>query len=126
MPLSRSRKRKSPDFLRRSVDIFLREAPARVEELWAAGRAEDLQRVAIAAHTLKCLSGNFDASPLSELAEAAEKAAEGGKLEAARLTAILFDLEIAYAETRAGLQRANGKSLSAAREEAGRSAEGAA
>lgn len=97
------RKRKSEDFLRRSVDIFLREAPARVEELWAAGREENLQGVRIAAHTLKCLAGNFDATSLERLADAAESAAAGDKLEAARLNRILYDLEIAYEETRAGL-----------------------
>jgi HPt (histidine-containing phosphotransfer) domain-containing protein len=101
----RSRRRKSDSFLRRSGDLFLREAPARVEALWAAGKSKDYQGVAIAAHTLACLASNIEATVLAGLSTAAEKAAESGKREAEKLPDIFFDLDIAYAEARAGLQR---------------------
>jgi HPt (histidine-containing phosphotransfer) domain-containing protein len=108
---ARPRKRKSEDFMKRAADIFLHEAPTRVEELWAAGRSKDYRLVAIAAHTLRCLAGNVDAAALWDLSLEAERAAEAAAAAAAKgandgkLPDILFEMEIAYAETCAGLRR---------------------
>jgi hypothetical protein len=108
---SRRRKRKSQEFLSRSADLFLREAPARVEELWVAGKARQMGRVAVAAHTLACLAENLDADQLQGLAVAAERAAGGDELSVAQLPEILYGLEIAYTEVRAGLERKLGIAL---------------
>jgi HPt (histidine-containing phosphotransfer) domain-containing protein len=109
---SRQKRRKSEDFLRRASGLFLREAPARVEELWSAGKSKQLARVAVAAHTLGCLAENLDADPLIALAKAVETAASGDNLSIAQLPEILYELEIAYAELAAGLQRAQEKGAS--------------
>lgn len=96
--LARIRSRRSESFLARLIDLFLREAPPRLEQAWLGGRVGDARAVALAAHTLACLAGNVGAVEVGRLAAAAEAAAEGGSAGAARLSAILFDLEVALAE----------------------------
>ena len=105
---SRRRKRKSHEFLSRSREIFLREAPARMEAMWVAGKARHMTGVAVAAHTLRCLAENLDAEQLAEAAAAAEDAAAGDQLSAAQLPEILYQLEIAYTEIKAALERKQG------------------
>jgi hypothetical protein len=104
--LSRIREDRSDAFLRRIIDLFLREAPPRLEEAWGDARAGDLRRLATGLHTLHCLAGNVGALAMGELTACAEEAAESGRPAAASLSRILFDLEIAFAETRACLLRA--------------------
>jgi HPt (histidine-containing phosphotransfer) domain-containing protein len=108
--LSRIRRQSSESFLIRLIDLFLREAPPRLEEAWAGGGAGDFGKVAMAAHTLACLAGNVGAVEVRRLAAAAEEAASrgsvsrrgrgggGGSAGADRLPALLFDLEVALAE----------------------------
>lgn len=101
--LLRIRSERSGDFLVRLIDLFLREAPRRLEEAWLGGRSGDVRRTALAAHTLACLAGNVGAVAVRRLACESEAAAEGGKDGAARLPGLLFDLEVAFAEARACL-----------------------
>lgn len=94
------RRRRSDGYLIRLIDLLLAEAPARLEEAWLGGRTGDARRTAMAAYTLGCLAGNVGAVALRSLAGQAEAAAAGGKEGADRLPGILFDLEVAWAETR--------------------------
>lgn len=96
--LSRIRRQRSESFLARLIDMFLREAPPRLAEAWACGRAGEARKLALAAHTLACLAGNVGAVEVRRLAAAAEEAAEGGRAGRERLPRLLFDLEVALAE----------------------------
>lgn len=97
---------KGDAYLRQCADLFLREAPRRVEDLWAAGEARQWRSAAVTAHALGCLAANVEARELRELAARAERAAGQGNRAVTVLPKILFDLEVAFAETRASLRRA--------------------
>lgn len=84
----------------RIIDLFLREAPPRLEAAWAAGRIGDFRSVAVAAHTLGCLAVNVGEDGVRGLALRLESAAESGGRCAPRISALLYDLEIAHAEAR--------------------------
>lgn len=103
--LMRLRSRRSEEFLIRVIDLFLVEAPFRLEEAWLGGRSGDMRLVALTSHFLACLAGNVGAVTVRALALRAEAAADAG--DAAReLPVLLFDLEVAFAEARACLQDA--------------------
>ena len=104
--LARIRGQRSESFLIRLIDLFLREAPPRLDEAWACGRAGDMRRLALAAHTLACLAGNVGAVEVRRLATAAEEAAEGGRAGAERMPALLFELEVALCEALSCLRAA--------------------
>ena len=101
--LSRIRKEHSDGYLVKVIDLFLREAPPRIDLAWQGGRSGDARKTAVAAHAVGCLAGNVGALWVRGLAADAEKAAAGGREGAARLPAILFDLEVAFAEARSCL-----------------------
>jgi hypothetical protein len=92
--------------LLRIIDLYLREAPPRLEAAWAAGRRRDARSVAVAAHTLGCLAGNVGAGGVMDAARSLEAAAETGSGGAGRIPVLLYDLEIAHAEARIRLMEA--------------------
>lgn len=107
--LARIRARHSDRYLAQVIDLFLREAPPRIDIAWREGPSGDARKIAVAAHAVGCLAGNVGAIWVRGLAADAEKAAAGGREGAARLPAILFDLEIAFAEARSCLLDARGR-----------------
>jgi hypothetical protein len=104
--LDKIKTQRSESFLIRLIDLFLKDAPMRIEESWEGGKAKDLRKVAVACHILRCLAENIGAVNIRDLAAAAETAAEGGRESSIFLAHILFDLEIAFAETRTCLLEA--------------------
>jgi hypothetical protein len=98
--------RRSDGLRPRIIDLYLREAPPRLEAAWAAGRIGDFRAVAVAAHTLGCLAVNVGADGVRGLALRLESAAESGGRCAPRISALLYDLEIAHAEARLRLAEA--------------------
>jgi hypothetical protein len=101
--LMKIKQERSEAFLLKLIDLFLKDGPMRIQEAWDGGKAKDLKKVALATHILRCLADNIGAVSIRDLAAAAETAATGGKEAALFLSHILFDLEIAYAETRSCL-----------------------
>ncbi len=104
--LARVRRQRSEGFVIRLIDLFLREAPPRLEEAWAGGREGDPRKVALSAHTLACLAGNVGAVEVRRLAAAAEEAAGSGRAGEESLPRLLFDLEVALAEALSCLRAA--------------------
>jgi hypothetical protein len=92
--------RRSGGLLPRVIDLFLHEAPPRLEAAWDAGRSGDFRAVAVAAHTIGCLAGNVGAEGVRGLALDLEAAAESGGRRVRRVSALLYDLEIAHFEAR--------------------------
>lgn len=107
--LRRIRSERSDVYLVRLIDLFLREAPRRLEDAWLGGRAGDARRTALAAHTLACLAANVGAVAVRRLACESESAAERGKSGAESLPRLLFDLEVAFAEARSCLLEARSR-----------------
>jgi hypothetical protein len=101
--LTKIKQERSEGFLVKLIDLFLKDGPMRIQEAWEGGKAKDLKKAALSAHILRCLAENIGAVSIRELAASAESAASGGKEAAVFLSHILFDLEIAFAETRACL-----------------------
>src|SRR4051812_32342095 len=98
--LTKIKKQRSESYLVRLIDLFLKDGPMRIDEAWAGGKSKDMKKVGLASHILRCLAENIGAVSIRDLASAAETAAAGGKESAAFLPHILFDLEVAFAETR--------------------------
>lgn len=101
--LARIRRQRSEAFLAGLIDLFLEESPGRIQEAWAGGKSRDRRKTAVAAHILGCLADNIGALAVRDLALAAEAACAGRDGTAADLSRILYDIEIAFAETRACL-----------------------
>jgi CheY-like chemotaxis protein/HPt (histidine-containing phosphotransfer) domain-containing protein len=72
-----------PDPLRELIELFLRDAQPRLEQLDQAAGASDLARVGAAAHTLKGSASNLGARRLSSLSAALEKQAKAGEIDQA-------------------------------------------
>lgn len=101
--LDKIKRQRSEAFLIRLIDLFLKDGPMRIQEAWDAGKAKDWKKVALSAHILRCLADNIGALSIRDLAAAAESATTGNRETLVYLTHILFDLEIAFAETRSCL-----------------------
>jgi hypothetical protein len=101
--LDKIKRQRSEAFLIRLIDLFLKDGPMRIDEAWEAGKAKDWKKVALSAHILRCLAENIGALSIRDLAAAAENATTGNRETLVYLTHILFDLDIAYAETRSCL-----------------------
>ncbi len=101
--LTRIKQERSEEYLVKLIDMFLKEAPMRIQEAWEGGKAGDFKKAALSAHILRCLADNIGALSIRDLAGAAETAASGPKETTMTVSQILFDLEIAFAETRACL-----------------------
>lgn len=104
--LDKIKLQRSESFLLRLIDLFIKDAPMRIEEAWQAGKAKDLRKVAVAVHILKCLADNIGACHIRDLASLAEASAESGPEGSLHLSEILYELEIAYGETRSCLLEA--------------------
>ncbi|MDB5106774.1 MAG: hypothetical protein JWP91_4463 [Fibrobacteres bacterium] len=100
--LTRIKQQRSEAFLMKLIDLFLKDGPMRIQEAWDAGKAKDLKKVALSSHILRCLADNIGALSIRDLAAAAE-IASSGKESSVYLSHILFDLDIAFAETRSCL-----------------------
>jgi hypothetical protein len=98
--LDKIKNQRSESFLIRLIDLFLKDAPMRIDEAWKAGKAKDYRKVVVASHILRCLAENIGAINIRDLAAAAEVSADGEHEASAFLGNILFDLEIAFAEVR--------------------------
>lgn len=101
--LMKIKQERSEAFLLKLIDLFLKDGPMRIQEAWDGGKAKDMKKAALASHILRCLAENIGAVSIRDLSAAAEKAASGGAATSIFLSHILFDLEIAFAETRACL-----------------------
>jgi HPt (histidine-containing phosphotransfer) domain-containing protein len=101
--LDRIKRQRSEAFLAGLIGLFLEEGPARLEEAWEGGKARDWRKAAVAAHILRCLADNIGALAVRDLAAEAEAACAADPAARAALARILFDLEIAFAETRSCL-----------------------
>lgn len=66
------------EFVVELVDLFLRDAPAKVEAIVEGAMAGDLERVERAAHSLKGSAGNLGAIALQRLAETLQNAGRTG------------------------------------------------
>jgi CheY-like chemotaxis protein len=67
-----------PDPLRELIELFLKDALPRLQQMEAAAAAGDLPKLAAATHTLKGSASNLGARRLSSLCAALEKQAKGG------------------------------------------------
>ncbi|MDQ2999838.1 MAG: hypothetical protein M3Y08_01055 [Fibrobacterota bacterium] len=101
--LTKIKQERSEAFVVKLIDLFLKDGPMRIQEAWEGGKAKDLKKVALSVQILRCLAENIGAVSLRDLAGAAEAAAAGGKETSMFLAHILFELEIAFAETRSCL-----------------------
>lgn len=101
--LDRIKRQRSEAFLAGLIDLFLAEGPARLQEAWAGGKARDRRKTAVAAHILGCLAENIGALAVRDLAAEAEAACIPRPGSDVRLAHLLFELEIALAETRSCL-----------------------
>ena len=89
-------------FVRKMIDLFLKEAPDRLAAARKGEQAGDLVAVAEATHSLKSSAQNFGASRLSNIAERIELRARADNRE--NLATLLSDLEGAYSTARAWLE----------------------
>lgn len=101
--LAKIKQERSEEYLVKLIDMFLKEGPMRIQEAWDGGRAGDFRKAGLAAHILRCLAENIGALSIRDLAASAEAAASGGKETRLGVSRILFDLDIAFADTRACL-----------------------
>lgn len=104
--LDRIKRQRSEAFLEGLIGLFLAEAPNRIQEAWEGGKAGDRRKAGVAAHILRCLADNIGALAFRDLADEAEAACAAKS--PSRLGPILFEIEIAFADTRACLERARG------------------
>src|SRR4051812_27846660 len=104
--LDRIKRQRSEAFLEGLIGLFLAEAPKRIQEAWEGGKAMDRRKTGVAVHILRCLAENIGALAVRDLADEAEAAC--GAKAAPGLGHILFEIEIAFADTRACLERARG------------------
>lgn len=104
--LDRIKRQRSEAFLAGLIELFLEEGPARLQEAWLGGKSRDWRKTAVAAHILRCLADNIGAVAVRDLASAAEMACLGKPGADPALARLLYDLEIAFAETRSCLASA--------------------
>jgi HPt (histidine-containing phosphotransfer) domain-containing protein len=90
-------------FVRKMINLFLKEAPDRLAAARRGVEAGDLDAVAEAAHSLKSSARNFGANRFSNIAERIELQVRANKCE--NLATQLSDLEGAYSTAKAWLER---------------------
>jgi signal transduction histidine kinase/DNA-binding response OmpR family regulator len=88
--------------LRQVVSLFVRDAPAQIEEIRAALQRRDVAALAMAAHALKGSAATIGAERLSERAGELETIARGGDLN--HLEPRLDGLEAAFQELESALR----------------------
>ena len=69
------------EFLAESLEILDEDSVTLIAQLRQAYEANDAETVAVTAHTLKSMVGNFSAEPAFEAAFAVEKLGRAGNLE---------------------------------------------
>ena len=75
---------------------------------------EDLETIARAAHRLKGTAGMIGALTLVRIADAVERAARGGDLQAVRSLEEALEQEVARVATQAGADQVRGRSITVA------------
>jgi HPt (histidine-containing phosphotransfer) domain-containing protein len=100
--LARLNKMGGADFVCKMIDLFLGEAPERLNAARNGEKAGDLDAVAGAAHSLKSSAQNFGANGLARLAEKIEIQAHSKNCE--NLGDLLRDLEQAFAAVKVWLE----------------------
>ena len=85
-----------PDPLRELVELFLKDAQPRLEQMDKAASSGDMPKLASAAHTLKGSASNLGARRLSSLAAILEKQAKAG--EAGPSARTLIDVKAEFEE----------------------------
>ncbi len=75
-PAALQRVRNKPERLAQLIELFLRDMPARVDELQSSIVAKDLKEIAFIAHTIKGVSGNLSGLRLHQVAAELEAAAK--------------------------------------------------
>ena len=99
-----------PDLLAELIDLYLEDAPARIEAVKLAFTQGDAKALALAAHTLKGSSGNLGAKRIAALAGLLE---EQGRLgSTTKAGPILQQLEREFALVRKTLEAEKGKGQS--------------
>jgi len=91
------------EFLREIIGIYLQDTPQRLAELRTRSGEDDRSAFVRAAHTIKGSSANVGASLVRSLAETLEQHAAQTPL--AELAPRVAELEAAYAQTRAELEK---------------------
>ncbi|MGE3276426.1 MAG: Hpt domain-containing protein [Vicinamibacterales bacterium] len=84
-----------PDVVIEVLQLFLDDAPARVDTITAAALAGDAVTLARAAHGLKGSAANIGAARLRATCRAIEEAGREGRLAEARTTAAALPAEFA-------------------------------
>jgi PAS domain S-box-containing protein len=87
-----------PDPLRELVELFLKDALPRLQQMEAAAAAGDLPKLAAATHTLKGSASNLGARRLSSLCAALEKQSRAG--DASQSTTTLTEVTAEFAKVR--------------------------
>jgi CheY-like chemotaxis protein len=84
------------ELLKRMVDIYLDDAPSRLEIVREGMQRSDPGAVSRAAHALKSASANLGAAALAELCRRLERACVGGSTGETRALVDAIELELAY------------------------------
>ena len=90
------------DFVKQMIDLFLKEAPDRLQAAREGEKAGDLKAVTEATHSLQSSARQFGAVRLANLAGRIEIMTSENSSE--NLSGLLGDLERAYATARAWLE----------------------
>ena len=83
------------DFLGRMFEVFVRDEPARLNDLKAAVAAGDLRRISFLAHSLKGATATLGAGPARDAASALDQAARAGDRETCERTHRILEHEMA-------------------------------
>lgn len=100
--LLRLRRLGGRSLLTRMIDIFLENAPKRIEAARVGGESGDLEAVKEAMHSLKSSAGNLGAVGLQELARNIERQVAEEKGE--EIPALVSDLEEYFAPVKVRLE----------------------
>lgn len=88
--------------VRQMIDLFLSNAPERIEAARSGEKAGDLRAVERAAHSLRASAANFGANVLYELAGEIERLALENRGD--KISSLLRDLEEAFAQVKTRLE----------------------
>ncbi len=100
--LTRLHKLGGETLVRRMIDLFLENAPKRVEAARLGDQDGDLEAVRQAVHSLKSTAGNLGAITLQELAGKIEQLARGQQQEAT--SELMPNLEDAFVQAKRHLE----------------------
>ena len=96
------RQSNKPDPVAELIDLFLRDTPARLQEIKGAIAKQDAAGLESAAHNLSGCASNLGAKQLAELCQRLEEQAETGALDGA--AAMLVQVEQEFANARRALE----------------------